>query len=143
MKRRSSSRKPAKARRTTKLGSALKARRRPDSSVADLQAQIERQARELEEAREREAAASEVLRVISSSPGELDPVFSAMLENATRICGANFGGMFRFENATVRIIAKIGLPQKFFEALQRSDLSPGATKCCQSSGQSPAACPHR
>ena len=66
-----------------------------------------------------------MLRVISSSPGELDPVFNAMLENATRICGANFGGMFRFENGALRLIAKIGLPQKFFQALQSQAHRPG------------------
>jgi two-component system, NtrC family, sensor kinase len=66
-----------------------------------------------------------VLRVISSSPGEVDPVFNAMLENATLICSANFGGMFRFENGAPRLIAKIGLPQKFFEALQSQTHRPG------------------
>src|SRR5215469_16792756 len=48
-----------------------------------------------------------------------------MLENATRICGANFGGMFRFENGALRLIAKIGLPQKFFQALQSQAHPPG------------------
>ena len=67
-----------------KRGTALKARRRPSSSVADLQEQLERQARELDEGRERETAMAEVLRVISSSPGDLQTVFQAMLENATR-----------------------------------------------------------
>jgi proline dehydrogenase len=59
--------------------------------------------RELAEARthlaqavERETATSEVLRVISSSPGELEPVFRAMLANAMRICDAKFGLMFEF-----------------------------------------------
>src|SRR5215216_1437715 len=60
-------------------------------SVADLQEQLQRQARELEEAREERAAIAEVLRVISSSPGELEPVFDAMLANAVRICEAKFG----------------------------------------------------
>ena len=80
---------------------------------------------ELRQSLEQQTATADVLRVISSSPGELDPVFNAMLENATRICGANFGGMFRFENGDLRIVAKIGLPQKFFEALQSQAHRPG------------------
>ncbi|MGD0151032.1 MAG: GAF domain-containing protein, partial [Xanthobacteraceae bacterium] len=64
--------------------------------------------RELSESLEQQTATSEVLRVISSSPGELEPVFQAMLENATRICEANFGGMFRLENGAVEIVAKLG-----------------------------------
>src|SRR2546429_438658 len=67
------------------------------SSDADLQEQLDRSRRELNEALEQQAATSGVLRVISTSHGELEPVFKAMLGKATRICGAKFGILFRYE----------------------------------------------
>ena len=80
---------------------------------------------DLSELLEQQTATSEVLRVISSSPGELEAVFQAMLENATRICGANFGTMFRFEKGAAQIVAKLGLPQEFFQFLQSKAQRPG------------------
>src|SRR6476469_4326287 len=53
--------------------------------------------RERDEALEREKATAEVLRVISSSPGELEPVFQAMLANAVRICEAKFGSLYLYD----------------------------------------------
>ena len=61
--------------------------------------EVQARTRELSEALEQQTATSEVLRVISSSPGELEPVFQAMLENAVQICAASFGVLLRFEGA--------------------------------------------
>jgi two-component system, NtrC family, sensor kinase len=80
----------------------------------------QQRARELSESLEQQTATSEVLGVISSSAGELDPVFQAMLANATRICEAKFGILFRFEpDGTVRAAAMRGVPLAFAEFWQR------------------------
>ena len=93
---------------------------RTTSSVADLQERLERQAREIEDAREERAAISEVLRVISSSPGDLQPVFAAMLENAVRICGAKFGNLWLYDGELFRIDATYGAPPAYVEYLRRA-----------------------
>ena len=93
---------------------------RTTSSVADLQERLERQAREIEDAREERAAISEVLRVISSSPGDLQPVFAAMLENAVRICGAKFGNLWLYDGESFRIDATYGAPPAYVEYLRRA-----------------------
>jgi signal transduction histidine kinase len=93
---------------------------RTTSSVADLQERLERQAREIEDAREERAAISEVLRVISSSPGDSQPVFAAMLENAVRICGAKFGNLWLYDGESFRIDATYGAPPAYVEYLRRA-----------------------
>ena len=65
-----------------------KVRKVPTASITDLQEQLDGRTRDLEEALQRETATSEVLRVISSSPSYLKPVFETILANATRLCGA-------------------------------------------------------
>jgi class 3 adenylate cyclase len=74
---------------------------------------------DLSEALERQTATSEVLRIISSSPGKLEPVFNAMLANATRICEAKFGILYLTEGDAFRTVALYGAPPAFAEARQR------------------------
>jgi GAF domain-containing protein len=68
---------------------------------------------DLSEALEQQTATSDVLSVISNSPGELEPVFQAMLVNAKRICDASFAVLFRFEGDVVEAAAMVGVPPAF------------------------------
>jgi class 3 adenylate cyclase len=79
---------------------------------------------DLTEALEQQTATSEVLQVISSSPGDLQPVFAAMLENAVRICNATFGNIYRAEDDGLRIVATHKTPPAFAEARGRSPVRP-------------------
>jgi two-component system, NtrC family, sensor kinase len=72
--------------------------------------------RELTESLQQQTATSEVLKVISSSPGELEPVFQAMLENATRICGAKFGTLYLCEGDGFRAAAMHNAPPAYAQA---------------------------
>jgi len=84
--------------------------------------------RELSESLDQQTATSEVLRVISSSPGELEPVFWAMLENATRICGAKFGNLWLAKDGGFQLAATYGLPPEYQDQVQRNVvLYPGPT----------------
>ena len=97
---------------------------------AHLEQQLEECRRELAEAREhlaealeQQTATSEVLRVISSSPGALEPVFETMLANATRICEATFGVLYLFEGDAFRAVALHG-PPAYVEARRRNPMLP-------------------
>src|SRR5262249_25741571 len=74
---------------------------------------------ELRESLDQQTATSEVLRVISSSPGDLEPVFQTMLENATRICAARFGVLFLAEGNSYRVVAMHNVPESYREVRQR------------------------
>jgi GAF domain-containing protein len=78
---------------------------------------------ELTESLEQQTATSEVLKVISSSPGDLEPVFATMLENAVSICDAKFGNIFRWDGATLHLIATHNTPSALAEA-RHSPFSP-------------------
>ena len=80
--------------------------------------------RELHEALEQQTATSEVLRVISSSPGELEPVFQAMLENAVRICEAKFGMLYRYDSTFFHAVALFGVPPAYADYLRHEPITP-------------------
>ena len=94
---------------------AAKAGAPANSSLSRNETEVARLRRELNEAVEQQKATTEVLRVISSSPGQLEPVFRAMLENAVRILEAKFGTLFLCEGKLVRPVAGVRLPPKLRE----------------------------
>ena len=85
---------------------------------AELEKELEARTRELSEAREQQAATTEVLQVISSSPSKLEHVFETILANATRLCEAKFGNLFLHENDAFRAVATHG-PSHLVEWLKR------------------------
>ena len=119
-RRSSTSGKPLKAgrrkARPPKRPNAQKAARPDKSPAVGKETEVTQLRRKLNEAQEQQAATSEVLKVISSSPGELEPVFQAMLANATRICEAKLGVMLLCEGDAFRTAAIHGaLPAGFME----------------------------
>jgi signal transduction histidine kinase len=99
--------------------------RRRAPAPAKLQDLLAQRTRERDEALEQQAATAEVLRVIASSPGELEPVFNAMLANATRICEAKFGTLFRYDGKLAYRVASVGTPATLVEfQKQRGPFTP-------------------
>lgn len=97
-------------RKAAKSGIAPHTTRRRRSADVGLQEQLDEARRELREAREQQAATSAVLKVISSSFGDLEPVFQAMLERASSICEAEFGIMFEFLDGKFRELSSRNTP---------------------------------
>ena len=81
---------------------------------------------DLTEALEQQTATSEVLQVISGSPGDLQPVFASMLENAVRICDATFGNIYRWDGEALHLLATHDTPPALAEARKRSPRHPGS-----------------
>jgi two-component system, NtrC family, sensor kinase len=81
---------------------------------------VQAKTRDLEESLQQQTATSEVLKVISSSPGELEPVFKSMLQNAVSICDATFGNLFLIDGDGARWEAGVGTPQKLADYFTQS-----------------------
>jgi len=90
-----------------------------EESYSDLEQKVEDRTHELSQALEQQTATSEILQVISSSPGSLQPVFSAMLKNATRICEAKFGVLSLREGDAFRVVAMHDAPPAYAELRER------------------------
>jgi len=120
MQRRDESGQPVKGQR----GNATRPKARKAStqgSTNRLPEQFDRLKRERDEALEQVSATSEILKIISKSPGELEPVFDAMLENATRICDAKFATLYLRDGDTWRAVAATrDAPPRYVEARKRN-----------------------
>ena len=92
---------------------------RLQESYANLEQKVEARTQELTESLEQQTATSEVLQVISSSPGDLEPVFATILEKAVHICDAKFGNLWLREGDSFRIGATQGSPAEWSDFLRR------------------------
>jgi hypothetical protein len=104
----------AKAR--SRKAKAQKPARHSSSCAAGQETEVARFHRERDEALERESATSEILRLISKSPGDPELVFRSILENATRICEAKFGVLHLYEGGGFRVGATHNAPSAFAQA---------------------------
>ena len=103
---------------------ALKPKRRDASKTASSSAPIQDAevawlTRELNEAREQQAATSQILGVINSSFGELERVFQSILKNTVRICDANFGSIYRWDGQALHFVSTHNAPNDYTEARRR------------------------
>jgi len=120
MQRRGAKVRARKPRRTDKPATPRPPRANP--SIADLQEQLDIRTRERDEALEQQAATAEVLKVISSSTGKLEPVFQTILENSITICEAKFGMFWLTEGHSFRCVALHGTSPAFTELRRREPI---------------------
>jgi signal transduction histidine kinase len=112
----------AKSRRRKTVTQKRRGLRNPSAADHKTQSDVAQLIRERDEALEREKATAEVLQVISSSPGELEPVFETMLANAVCICEAKFGNMYLRDGEVFRIAAAHNTPPPLLEHRRRVPL---------------------
>ena len=112
-----------KKRGQIKRRNASKAVRRRSTSAVEREAGVAQLTKELHEAQEHQTATTDVLRIISSSPGELNAVFHAILANATKLCEASYGTLWLSEGDAFRVAAQHGaLPAAYMERLRPGTL---------------------
>src|SRR5262249_50873856 len=90
--------------------------------------EVQARTRELSESLEQQTATAEVLRVISSSPGEVEPVFQAMVANAVRMCQAKCGSLYQIVDGVPRIVSKFGWPGAWAEYIKRGPHRPSLNR---------------
>ena len=118
MKRRSSAGpEPAKLRRRKTITQKRRGLRNPPTANHKTQSDAAQLARERDEALEQQTATADVLRIISASPGEVKPVFQAILNNAVRICEAKFGVLSIYEGGLLRGVAMYNLPPAYAQSV--------------------------
>jgi len=116
---------PGKMKKAAPNRAAKPARRRASRGATGGKAEIARLSRELREALAQQTATSEVLQVISSSTGDVQPVFKAMLNNALRICEAKFGQLLLFDGRGFLPAELHNTPAKYAELFKRGPFVPG------------------
>ena len=109
-----------------KRRNASKATTALNASSAVEETEVASLTRELREALEQQSASSEVLRVISSYPGDPQPVFQAMLKSAVRLCDAEFGNIYRWDGEALHLVATQNAPPAFAEARRLTTGRPGS-----------------
>jgi len=97
---------------------------RPRSTIVGRDSAAKRLARDLNEALRQQAATSEILQVISSSGGDLEPVFATILEKAVRLSGATFGNIYRWDDGALHLVATHNTPPALAEVRRRAPLRP-------------------